>query len=130
MRTGTRTVFAVSLMTSAPATICGKFSRTESRTFSSCRSQSRAPRENSSYHLVRPEGLLPLRSSIASYRSCAEQRSSVTLLLCQQCRHVAQSLLGAVLVITVLTDQPLLNDGNLLPGVIIRPCGRGHQAQH
>src|SRR6185503_16808515 len=131
MRTGTRTVFAVSLMTSAPATICGRFSLTESRTFSSCLSQSRAPRENSSYHLVRPEGLLPLRSSIASYRRALRRGArAFTLLLCKQCRHVAQRLLGTVLVITVLTDQPLLNNGNLLPGVFVRPCRGRHQSQH
>src|SRR6185436_12512616 len=130
MRTGTRTVFAVSLMTSAPATICGRFSRTESRTFSSCLSQSRAPRENSSYHLVRPEGLLPLRSSIASYRCACSGRVVSTLLLCEQCRHVAQRFLGTVFVITIFTDQTLLNHRDLLPRVVVRPSRGRHQTQH
>src|SRR5690242_16567361 len=99
-------------MTSAPATIWGRFSRTESRTFSSCLNQSRAPRENRSYHLVRPEPevLLPLRSSMV-----------VTLLLCKQCRHVAQRFLCTVFVITVFADQPLLYHRDLLAGIVIRP---------
>src|SRR6185369_13042892 len=130
MRTGTRTVFVESLMTSAPATICGRFSRTESRTFSSCRSQSRAPRENSSYHLVTPEGLLPPRSSICLYRRASAGRVGITLLLCEQCRHVAQRFLCTVFVITVFADQPLLDHRDLLPGVVIRPGGGGNEPQH
>src|SRR5262249_14218277 len=102
MRTGTRTVFAPSLMTSAPATICGRCSRTESRTFSSWRSQSRAPRENSSYHFANPRGLLPLRSAIALCRLY-----DVTLLLCEERGHIAQCLLGTVFVVSILADEPL-----------------------
>jgi hypothetical protein len=45
------------VMTSAPETICGRCLRTDSRTFSSWRNQSRAPRENRSYHFAASAGL-------------------------------------------------------------------------
>src|ERR1700748_2996512 len=107
MRTGTRTVRALSLMTSAPETICGRCLRTASRTFSSCRSQSRAPRENRSYHLASP-------------RAPPSSLFAVISLLCQQSGDVAQCLLGAVLVVSVLLDETLLNHRNLLPGLFVR----------
>src|ERR1700740_3570308 len=56
MRTGTRTVRAPSLMTSPPAMISGRLERTASRTFSSWRSQSRAPSAHSSYHFLTVRG--------------------------------------------------------------------------
>ena len=56
---GARTVRALSLMTSPPAMISGRLARTASRTFSSWRSQSRAPRENSSYHFAALSGDCP-----------------------------------------------------------------------
>src|SRR5215470_13300610 len=46
-------------MTSAPETICGRCLSTDSRTFSSCRNQSRAPRENRSYHFAASAPALP-----------------------------------------------------------------------
>src|SRR5215472_5613921 len=127
MRTGTRTVRVVSLMTSPPAMICGRCSRTDSRTFSSCRSQSRAPRENSSYHFASPSALVSLLSVMAFWdplRLCAW-----VLLLCQQRRHIAQRLLGAVLVVSVLLHQPLLHHRNLLACFLVGAGGRGHEAQ-
>src|SRR5215831_5262418 len=123
MRTGMRTVRAPPLMTSPPAMISGRLARTASRTFSSWRSQSRAPRENSSYHLAAPdESRLPSGSMAPS--------RSPPLLLREQCGYVAQGLLGAVLVVPVLGDETLLHHGDLLPGVLIGPGGRGHEPQH
>src|SRR5580704_2294559 len=124
MRTGTRTVRAVSLMTSPLAMIFGRCSRTASRTFSSCRSQSRAPRENRSYHLASP------RELESSPLSAMSRPSLAPLLLGQQCRDVAQRFLGAVLIVTILLDESLLDHGYLLPRLIIGPRGRGHQPQH
>src|ERR1700761_3344843 len=123
MRTGTRTVRAVSLITSPLAMIFGRCSRTASRTFSSCRSQSRAPRENRSYHLASPSELdsSPLAAMTVLRRH---------LLLCQQCRDVAQRFLGTVLVVAILLDQSLLNHGYLLPRLIVGARGRSHEPQH
>ena len=51
--TGTSTVrFSGRVMRSVPVSSSGSLPRTASRTFWLCRSQSRAPRENSSYHGV------------------------------------------------------------------------------
>ena len=46
------------------------------------------------------------------------------LLLREQSRDVVQSLFAAVLVVTVLLDQPLLNGGNLVLRVLIGPSVR------
>ena len=61
MRTGTRTVREPSLMMSEPETIYGRCSRTASRIFSLCRSQSREPRENNSYQ---PLSVFPFESEL------------------------------------------------------------------
>src|SRR5580700_674323 len=129
MRTGTRTVRVLSLMTSPPAMICGRCSRTDSRTFSSCRSQSRAPRENSSYHFASPSAPVSLPLSLMVFR-CSAPCAACELLLGQQCRHVAQGLLGTVLVVAIFLHEALLHHGNLLPCVVIRTRGRGDQPQH
>src|SRR5580658_3007823 len=119
MRTGTRTVRALSLITSPPAMISGRLARTASRTFSSCRSQSRAPRENSSYHFAALSGGCPPPfppSSSIGFTGTPFFRAP--LLLSQQCGHVAERLLGAVLVVAVLTDQALLHHRDLLACVV------------
>src|SRR5690606_7547942 len=109
------------------ATICGRCSRTDSRTFSSWRSQSRAPRENSSYHFVRPggPGFAPL-SPMCPTASFVD----VALLLRQQRGDVTQRFLRAVLVVTILGNEPLLYHRNLLTRLFVRPRRRGHETQH
>src|ERR1044072_8005081 len=103
MRTGTRTLRADSLMTSESAMISGRLSRTASRTFSSCRSQSLAPRENSSYHLPSPgRVVLPSLSVMSPLRARAS-------FLREQGGDVAQRFLCAVLVVAILTDEALLH---------------------
>src|SRR5262245_26844466 len=124
MRTGTRTVRAPSLMTSAPATISGRFARTASRTFSSWRSQSRAPRENSSYHFDSSAGVVLLSLSLMT------QVYARTSLLRKQRRDIAQCFFCAVLVVAVFFDEPLLNDRDLLPCVVVGARCRSNQAQH
>src|SRR5579872_3117690 len=114
MRTGTRTVRAPSLMTSPPAMISGRLARTASRTFSSWRSQSRAPRENSSYHFAALSGGLPPRfppSSSIGFTGTPFFRAA--LLLREQRGDVAQRLLGAVLIVAVFGDQALLHHRDL-----------------
>src|SRR5580693_7348479 len=111
MRTGTRTVRALPLMTSPPAMISGRLARTASRTFSSWRSQSRAPRENSSYHFAPLRGgsppPLPPSSSIGF---TGTPFFVAALLLREQRRDVAERFLGAVLVVAVFAHQSLLHD--------------------
>src|SRR5579871_188196 len=128
MRTGTRTVREPSLMMSEPATIWGRCSRTASRIFSLCRSQSREPRENSSYHEFSVSESSPEESELMNVLSRC--RAWPALLLRQQSGHVIQCLLCAVLVVTVLLDQSLLDHGNLLSCLIVWPCGRGYESQH
>src|SRR5215207_7171807 len=124
MRMGTRTVRALSLMTSAPAMISGRFARTASRTFSSCRNQSRAPRENSSYHFDSFGRAVLLSSSLMfQIYACAS-------FLRKQRGDVAQRFLGAVLVIAVFGNQTLLHHRYFLPRFIVRPRGRGDEPQH
>src|SRR5580658_1034925 len=139
MRTGTRTVRALSLMTSPPAMISGRLARTASRTFSSWRSQSRAPRENNSYHLSAPPGALSPRlpwspSMCYSYsflRGAARARCGArSLFLREQRGHVAQGLLGTVLVVAVFAHQALLHHRDLLARVIVGARGRSDQPQH
>src|SRR5882672_931087 len=125
MRTGTLTVRAPPLTTSAPAMMSGRRSRTASRTFSLWRSQSRAPRENNSYQpLIRGLGALISDSSTAVPR-CA----LVALLLRQEGGDVVQGLFGAVFVVAVFADQALLYGGDLLARFIIRTGGRSDQPQ-
>src|SRR6185437_8717124 len=126
MRTGTRTVRAFSLMTSPPAMICGRCSRTDSRTFSSCRSQSRAPRENRSYHFARPSALFSLSLMARPSFRC----SGCALLLREESRDVAQRFLGAVLVVAVFLHQAFLHHRDLLTCIVVGPRRRGHEAQH
>src|SRR5262249_23187557 len=116
-------------MTSAPETICGRCLRTESRTFSSCRNQSRAPRENRSYHFAAPTAGFSLLSAMVfgSY-SCAN--SSFTLLLRHQRCHIAQCFFGTVLIVTILAHETLLDYGDLLPRILVRPRCRGHQPEY
>src|SRR5271170_1911747 len=127
MRTGTRTVRAPPLMMSEPATICGRCSRTAARIFSLCRSQSRAPRENSLY-----QPLMRGRSGPSVFMVAPQLgwRHGRGLLLRQQRGDVTQSLLGAVFVIAIFLDQPLLDDGYFLTGFIVGSGGGGHQSQH
>src|ERR1700721_2732849 len=113
MRTGTRTVRAPCLMMSDPATICGRCSRTASRIFSLCRSQSREPRENSSYQPLRVSAS-PLVESVLIQVPVSGCDVIGYLLLRQQRRDVVQCLLRTVLVITILLYEPFLNDGYLL----------------
>src|SRR5579864_8520789 len=135
MRTGTRTVRAPSLITSPPAMISGRLARTASRTFSSWRSQSRAPRENSSYHFPAP-GLSPPRLPPASFTSywysfCARGATAArALLLGQERGDVAERLFGTVLIVAVFSHHALLHHRDLLARLIVRPRGRGHQPQH
>src|SRR5271165_1840918 len=129
MRTGTRTVLAPPLMMSDPATICGRCSRTAARIFSLCRSQSRAPRENSLYQPAMSGRSGPL----ASLGMVAPQLGwchGCCLLLRQQRGDVTQRFFGAVFVIAIFLDESLLDDGYLLPGFIVGPGRGGHQAQH
>src|SRR6202040_2864411 len=97
MRTGTRIVFVPPLNTSPPAMASGRCERTASRTFSLCRSQSRAPRENRSYQPA-IVALLEVESTLVTLSS----------LLRQQRRHVVQRLLCTVLVVPIFGDQSLL----------------------
>src|ERR1700756_1719300 len=129
MRTGTRTVRAPPLMTSPPAMMSGRLARTASRTFSSWRSQSRAPRENSSYHFAAP-AVSPRLPPASSIRATRTPFPRAPLLLGEQRRDVAERLLGAVLVVAVFGDQALLHDRDLLTRVLVRARGRGHQPQH
>src|SRR5262245_16683398 len=110
--------------------ISGRLARTASRTFSSWRSQSRAPREKRSYHFAAPAfSPCPLPPSIAYSYSFSEARAT-PLLLGEQGRDVAQGFLGTVLVVAVLAHQSLLHDRNLLARVLVRARGGSHQAQH
>src|SRR5690606_8083659 len=109
--------------------ICGRCSRTESRTFSSCRSQSRAPREKRSYQLLKPTGPCSLPLSVIAYRP-SELTLGLISLLGQQGRDVAQRFLRAVLVIAVILHQPLLYDGDLLLCFLVRSCRRRNEPQH
>src|SRR5271167_1332656 len=128
MRTGTRTVRAPPLMMSDPATICGRCSRTAARIFSLCRSQSRAPRENSSYQPLITGGAGPVESEFMVAPQLG-WRHGRRLLLRQKRGDVTQSLFGAVFVIAIFLDESLLNDGNLLTSFIVGSRGGGHQAQ-
>src|ERR1700739_474082 len=136
MRTGTRTVRAPSLMTSPPAMISGRLARTASRTFSSCRSQSRAPRENSSYHFAALRGgcppPVPPSSSIALLVLLFRRRRYCysCLLLREQRRDVAEGFLGAVLVVAVLAHQALLHHRDLLARFLVGTRGQLHEPQH
>src|SRR5271157_4215177 len=105
MRTGTCTVRAPSLMMLDPATICGRCSRTAARIFSLCRSQSRAPRENSSYQPLMSGRSGPAESvfMVAPYSGW---RHGCGLLLRQKRRDVAQGLFGAVFVVAIFFDEP------------------------
>src|SRR5271163_3617740 len=129
MRTGTRTVCAPPLMMSDPATIWGRCSRTAARIFSLCRSQSRAPRENSSYQPLMTGCAGPLESGfmVAPHLGWRHGRS---LLLRQKRCDVAQGLFGAVLVITIFLDESLLDDGDFLTSVVVRSGGGRHQSQY
>src|ERR1700676_2569039 len=122
MRTGTRIVFVPPLSTSPPAIASGKCARTASRTFSLCRSQSRAPRENRSYQPA-IVALLDVDSSLLTYNSCRNPLDRRSLLR-QQRRDVVQSLLCAMLVIPIFGDQPLLYRRDFLLCVIVRARAR------
>ena len=75
MRTGTRTLRAPPPSTSAPAIISGRWRWMASRTFSLCRSQSRAPRENSSYQPVMAVALDSAMSSVKAVLPAARCRN-------------------------------------------------------
>ena len=67
-------------------------------------------------------------------RICSENRADLTcsyfLLLRKQCRDIAQRFLRAVLVITILSNETLLNDRDLLSRIIVRARRGGHQSQN
>src|SRR3954463_1948914 len=111
--TGTITVrFLLSpVIRSSPERISGSVFLTASRTFWLCRSQSRAPLEKRSYHGVS-----------AAIR--------IMSFLGEQAGHVVQRFAGAVRVVAVLVDQPLLDHRDLLAGLVVGPGARGDQAQH
>src|SRR5258708_6595912 len=131
MRTGPRTGGAPPLTTPPPAMISGRLARTASRIFSSWRSQSRAPRENSSYHLAALRGgcppPLPPSSSMGI---TGTPFSAAALLLREQRGDVTQRFLGAVLVVAVFADEALLHHRDLLAGFVVRARRRSHQPQH
>src|SRR6185437_10385973 len=127
-------------MTSPPETICGRCLRTDSRTFSSCRNQSRDPRENKSYHFAASTPALPpaplvlgptlgpesVLEAIRQVYSCHARRATAPrsdLLLREQRRHVTQRLFRAMFVIAVFGDEALLHDRDLLSRIIVRPSG-------
>src|SRR3982751_4955176 len=110
--TGTATVRLGRVIRSAPARRSGSVSFTASRTFSLCRSQSRAPLEKRSYQGV-----------------SAEMRRVISF-LGEERRHVVERLASAVRFVAVLVYQALLDDGDLLARVVVRARGRGDQAQH
>src|SRR5512134_2116417 len=101
-------------MRSAPASSSGRLSFTAARTFWLCRSQSLAPRENSSYQGV----------------SAAMRIMNASSFLRQQAGHVVQRLAGAVRVVAVFVDQALLDHRDLLPRLLVRARRRRNQAQH
>src|SRR5262249_40904136 len=119
-RTGTWTVLSARGRTSLFAMSSGNFSRTAERTLSLCLSQSRAPREKRSYQCRSAPG-----RSMKSDDLVSTARSSLPLLLRQQGSHVVERLFRAVRVVAVLLDQPLLDSGNLLLGVLVGPRTRG-----
>src|SRR5690349_13728553 len=111
--TGTATVrLPGRVIRSLPASRSGSVSFTASRTFWLCRSQSLAPRENSSYQGV------------------SAAMRMVTSFLRQQRGHVVERLAGAVAVVAILVDQALLHHRDLLPRLVVRPRRRGDEAQH
>src|SRR5688500_14522846 len=121
MRTGTRTVLAPPLKTSAPATICGRCCLTASRTLSLCRSQSLAPREKRSYQPASPGP-----ASGVSLMAVSQPPS----FLREQCRHIAQRFFRTVFVVTILRRQTILHRRNLLTGFIVRTRGRRYESQY
>src|SRR3954467_1274280 len=111
--TGTATVrLAGPVIRSAFASRSGSVSLTASRTFSLWRSQSRAPREKSSYH-----GVSAAMRMVISF--LGEQRGDVV-----------QRLARAVGVIAVLVDQALLHHRDLLARLVVGARRRAHEAQH
>ena len=80
---------------------------TASRTFSLCRSQSRAPREKRSYQR----------------RLCGDPDHEPGSLLREQRGHVVQRFARAVRVVAVLVDQPLLDHRDLLARLVVGPRG-------
>src|SRR5699024_592078 len=116
------------LRTSVPAIRSGNSLRTDSRTFSLWRNQSRAPRENRSYQrcawansdgLLRPCLVMPGLAAIPA-----------PLFLRPQGGDVIQRLVRAVLARALIIDQPLLDRRDLLLGLGIRTGAGGDQAQH
>src|SRR5690242_2472994 len=111
--TGTATVrLAEPVIRSAPARSSGSVSFTASRTFWLWRSQSLAPRENSSYQGV------------------SAAMRIVTSFLGEQRRHVVQRLAGAMAVVAVLVHQALLHHRDLLARLVVRARRRGDEPQH
>src|SRR5574342_246011 len=109
----------------------GRLARTASRTFSLWRSQSRAPRENSSYQEPpRPESSRPVESVFMVVSSFAALAFRVPSLLRQESGHVVHRLLGAVLVVAVVLDEPLLHRGDLLLRLFVGARPRRDQPQN
>src|SRR5690606_36486706 len=93
--------------TSERAIRSGSACCTASRIFSLCRSQSRVPRENRSYQRL---PCSPARVSDILMEAYLSQ----PLLLGQQRGYVIERLAGAMRIVAVLVDQPLLHGGDLL----------------
>src|SRR5918995_665161 len=144
--TGTATVRLGRVIRSEPARRSGRLSLTAERTFWLCRSQSLAPRENSSYQgvsaamrmvMVLPgeKGSGPSSQKRNGWRrACGPEKGpdpfSCVSFLGQESGHVVQGLARAVVVVAVLVDQALLHHGDLLARLVIRARGGAHQAQH
>src|SRR5207237_7717953 len=108
--TGTATVrLPLPVIRSELASSSGSVSFTASRTFSLWRNQSRAPRENRSYHGVS-----------AAIRI-------VTSFLGEQRGDVIERFARAVRVVAVLVDQALLDHRDLLARLVVGTCRRGYE---
>src|ERR1044071_8355482 len=121
MRTGTRTVLAPPVRTSAPATICGRCCLTASRTLSLCRSQSLAPREKRSYQPASPGP-----ASGVSLMALSQPPSFNVSFLGEQGGYVAERFLRAVLVVTILSSEAFLNRRNFLTRLVVGSRSRSH----
>src|SRR5262245_47868539 len=65
--------------------------------------------------------------------SCHARRATTSradLLLREQRCHIAQRLFRAMLVITVLGNETLLHDRDLLSRILVRPSRRRDESQH
>src|SRR4029077_17883331 len=104
MRIGTRTVRSCGRVSrSGPLSRSGKLLLTDSRTFSLCRSQSRAPRENSSYH-----GISAAMRDARGRFSDGSLMAALSLLR-QQRGHVVERFARAVLIVAIFVHHPFFD---------------------